>query len=64
MEEEGALDEVDVGDSGSTWTMSSDACTIDLINDVLPDPAVCEQRISRRWTDITFVTSYKYFESS
>ena len=39
MDAEGALDEVDVGNSGSTWTMSSHACTIDLIKDVLPEPA-------------------------
>ena len=27
-----------VGDKGSTWTIASQVCTIDLINDVLPTP--------------------------
>lgn len=31
-----------VGDKGSTWTIASQVCTIDLINDVLPTPKGCQ----------------------
>jgi hypothetical protein len=51
--------------SGSTWTISSQSCTIDLISDVLPVPMFYQSYYDTWGSELhTLIACYEYLDSA